>query len=457
MPTILTRRRPRRPGPGRRRGPAAASTASASSARSRTRRTPELAPDAVLRDDGLALHLPRGMEGHDRTTSAPASSTRRSSPSGSRDFDEDRWELFDLSRGLLRVDRPRRRRAGAATAACATCGTPRRAATTSCPSPTGSSTASGASSPRRGRPGTQRTFRPGGGPVADESVPLLWGGFDITADIDTDRDGAGGVVFALGDWFGGYALYLVGGQGPLHVRPGRRHARADDGGRPRPRAATTSPSPTSSARATAWAAWSCPSTGRRSTRRRWRGCCPLAVQHGGAGLRLGWDSGFPVSSRYAPPAPLRGHGPRRPRGHAGFACGPIRPTRSAPRCTPTDGAARWPQPPVRGRGTGVRQVLAGMAGRHRRQVGRRKHQAAGRPEGGPAVELVVAARPELALRARRHSRSRSATVSVGVADPARSACAALAWSIIVRGLGDPLASGHRGHPAPAAVRSDSAM
>ena len=42
------------------------------------------------------------------------------------------------------------------------------------------------------------------------------------------------------------------------------------------------------------------------------GMLPLAVQHGGAGLRLGWDSGFPVSSRYAPPAPFDGtvHGVR---------------------------------------------------------------------------------------------------------------------------------------------------
>src|SRR6202000_2474820 len=61
--------------------------------------------------------------------------------------------------------------------------------------------------------GTTRTFRPGVGAIADESVPMLWGGFDITADFDTDRDGAGGAVFALGDWFGGYALYLVGGRG----------------------------------------------------------------------------------------------------------------------------------------------------------------------------------------------------------------------------------------------------
>jgi arylsulfatase len=36
------------------------------------------------------------------------------------------------------------------------------------------------------------------------------------------------------------------------------------------------------------------------------GMLPMALQHGGAGLRLGCDSGFPVSSRYAPPAPFNG-------------------------------------------------------------------------------------------------------------------------------------------------------
>ena len=36
------------------------------------------------------------------------------------------------------------------------------------------------------------------------------------------------------------------------------------------------------------------------------GMLPLALQHGGAGLRLGHDSGFPVSPRYSPPAPFSG-------------------------------------------------------------------------------------------------------------------------------------------------------
>ena len=59
----------------------------------------------------------------------------------------------------------------------------------------------------------------------DESVPLLWGGFELTADIDTIGAGTEGVVCAIGDWFGGYALYRDRRVRALHVRPvGRRAA-----------------------------------------------------------------------------------------------------------------------------------------------------------------------------------------------------------------------------------------
>ncbi len=36
------------------------------------------------------------------------------------------------------------------------------------------------------------------------------------------------------------------------------------------------------------------------------GMLPLAIQHGGAGLRLGYDSGFPVSRRYSTPGRFSG-------------------------------------------------------------------------------------------------------------------------------------------------------
>jgi arylsulfatase len=36
------------------------------------------------------------------------------------------------------------------------------------------------------------------------------------------------------------------------------------------------------------------------------GMLPMALQHGGAGLRLGSDTGFPVSSRYSNPSTFNG-------------------------------------------------------------------------------------------------------------------------------------------------------
>jgi arylsulfatase len=141
--------------------------------------------------------------------------------------------------------------------------------------------------------------------VVDESVPLLWGGFRVTAEVETGAEAAEGVVFALGDRFGGYALYLVAGrthftfarsvdrlelssasvleQGPHQLgvfyalgqngAPGRMVLLVDDD------ALDEIPV---------------------------EGMLPLALQHGGAGLRLGYDSGFPVSSRYRPPAAFSG-------------------------------------------------------------------------------------------------------------------------------------------------------
>jgi arylsulfatase A-like enzyme len=153
--------------------------------------------------------------------------------------------------------------------------------------------------------GPARTFRPGGGPVTDESVPLLWGGFRMAAEVTTSGDADEGVVFALGDWFGGYALYLCAGRthftfaraadalelaAPRAVSPGRHElavsyvlAGGDGPGR-----------------------MALLVDGEEADSTAVDGLLPLALQHGGAGLRLGCDSGFPVSARYAPPAPFTG-------------------------------------------------------------------------------------------------------------------------------------------------------
>ena len=222
---------------------------------------------------------------------------------GSRNFDEDRWELFDLSVDFSEAtdradDEPERlqrlRDLWDAEAH----------RNNVLPISDGLVDRFGGFIPPVWPAGNACMFRPGGGPVADESVPLLWGGFDITADIDTDRDAADGVVFALGDWFGGYALYLVGGRAhftfaraadtlELAMPSALGAGHHDHHGLVRGRRGR---------RGGAWSCWSTAGVDKTPV----EGMLPLAVQHGGAGLRLGWDSGFPVSARYVPPAPFSG-------------------------------------------------------------------------------------------------------------------------------------------------------
>jgi arylsulfatase len=141
--------------------------------------------------------------------------------------------------------------------------------------------------------------------VADESVPLLWGGFRMTAEIDTGTASDNGVIFALGDWFGGYALYVVSGVAHFTF------ARAADA---LELAAPAALAPGRHEVGVFYAVGAEGSTGRMVLlvdeeavdEITVGGTLPLAMQHGGAGLRLGRDIGFPVSPRYAPPAPFTG-------------------------------------------------------------------------------------------------------------------------------------------------------
>ena len=146
---------------------------------------------------------------------------------------------------------------------------------------------------------------PGGGPVADESVPLLWGGFRMTAEIDTGTGASDGVVCALGDWFGGYALYVVDGQ--VHFTFARAYDAielADSG--------TLAPGPHELTVRYAHGDGGAPGRmtllvdGTEVDAITVEGTLPMAVQHGGAGLRIGQDIGFPVSPGYSPPAPFAG-------------------------------------------------------------------------------------------------------------------------------------------------------
>jgi arylsulfatase A-like enzyme len=223
---------------------------------------------------------------------------------GSRHFEEDRWELFDLSTDFSEAvdragDEPERLQAMRELWSA------EAERNHVLPISDGLVDRLGGFIPPTWPAGSDRTFRPGGGPVADESIPLLWGGFTMTADVEAGTGTADGVIFALGDWFGGYALYVADGLvhftfaravdtlelvSPSALGPGRHEIAVRY--------------ETDPAGAAGGLALSIDGTEVDSTQ--FEGMLPMAVQHGGAGLRLGADTGFPVSVRYAPPAPFSG-------------------------------------------------------------------------------------------------------------------------------------------------------
>ncbi len=157
-------------------------------------------------------------------------------------------------------------------------------------------------------PGPDRTFLPGGGPVSDESVPMLFGGFRLTAVVDTagGTEVPTGVLCALGDWNGGYALWADDGRLVFTFqRAGELLEVVAD-----------RPVPTGAVGAELGVSYELgPDTTGSFTllhgdtpvgTTHFDGMLPIALQHGGAGLRLGHDAGFPVSARYETPNPWNG-------------------------------------------------------------------------------------------------------------------------------------------------------
>jgi len=146
--------------------------------------------------------------------------------------------------------------------------------------------------------GDDRIFRPGGGPVCDESVPMLAGGFLFTVDIDAPEKPEG-VLFALGDWNAGYALFVADGLLTFVLsRAGERlEVTAEQPLSPGPQRVAVRYHTDRSDHGVFTVLHGATVVGRLS----FEGMVPFTFQHGGAGLRLGHDVGLPVSGRYRPP------------------------------------------------------------------------------------------------------------------------------------------------------------
>jgi arylsulfatase len=132
---------------------------------------------------------------------------------------------------------------------------------------------------------------------------MLFGGFRITADVEVQGEPSG-VLCALGDWNGGYALFVDDGRlvftfsraGDVLEVAGDREVGPDS------RSLSVTCRLTADGAGTFTLLHDETEVGTLA----FVGGLPIAIQHGGAGLRLGRDTGLPVSVRYTPPAPWNG-------------------------------------------------------------------------------------------------------------------------------------------------------
>ena len=151
-------------------------------------------------------------------------------------------------------------------------------------------------------PRWRAVLRPGGGPVSEDALPPLGGGFRLIAEVDLP-DAAAGVLCALGDWSNGWACYVLAGRPVITfsilgevfryasrepMAAGRRAISAEY------RWARRDSSMTLAVDGVVVAQGALP--------RRF----PLRWQIGGAGLLVGRDRGFPVCDDYRPPFPFSG-------------------------------------------------------------------------------------------------------------------------------------------------------
>ena len=145
---------------------------------------------------------------------------------------------------------------------------------------------------------------PGAGPVSEDALPPLFGGFSVTAELEVEHDPAEGVIAALGDWTNGWAVYLLAGRAVAALNVCGEVFRF-----------TASESLARGPHSLRFEFVRSPAGGGKvvlSLRDRVLAegeipvNLPLRWQIGGAGLLVGRDRGFPVCDDYTPPFPFTG-------------------------------------------------------------------------------------------------------------------------------------------------------
>jgi arylsulfatase len=151
-------------------------------------------------------------------------------------------------------------------------------------------------------PQYRTVFKPGGGPISEDVLPPLGMGYVVTARVDAPER-AEGILFALGNWTNGCALYLQEGR-LVHVFNsfGRVHAITAT----KPVAAGAHELSYRYVRDGGVRAGVLSIDGRDVGRDDLPHDLPFRWQIGSAGLTIGRDRGFPVCEDYTPPFAFTG-------------------------------------------------------------------------------------------------------------------------------------------------------
>ena len=151
-------------------------------------------------------------------------------------------------------------------------------------------------------PHFRTVFAPGGGSISEDVMPPLGAGYVVTARVEVEGN-AEGILFALGNWTNGCALYLLDGR-LVHVFNGYGNAHRIVASEPVPAGAHELSYRYERNRGERNGILCV--DGREVGRGELPHDLPFRWQIGSAGLTIGYDRGFPVCDDYAVPFPFTG-------------------------------------------------------------------------------------------------------------------------------------------------------
>jgi arylsulfatase A-like enzyme len=146
-------------------------------------------------------------------------------------------------------------------------------------------------------------YRPEGGPVPDDAVARLFGGFRMLVDVDVPDGDSAGILGAMGDWTGGFAFFVRDARLVFVLNRAGDEARIESDVRVPHGRHELSCVYTPGLEGPGVGLFHDDELVAHTTL---NVSAPLVFQHGGTMLMLGRDRGLPVCADYEPPFPWTG-------------------------------------------------------------------------------------------------------------------------------------------------------